>query len=211
MTMSDKSRIEWTEATWHTITAAKRIGVPVDEYVSRINSGEKWCTGCKEWHSRTLFYVDRSRSDGLAASCKGRAKRYPVQLRLFDEEEKRARCNALYRQYYAGPAGAAIRERVYARKRNLDPIPAWWREETLQEGCAYCGAPAGTLDHVIPVSTGGKSEPGNLVPACATCNSKKKDSDPRPWIAIMRPEFIERICTRPMTGIGALEILDEVA
>lgn len=41
--------------------------------------------------------------------------------------------------------------------------------------CAYCGAAAATWDHIVPVSKGGRTEPGNMLPACASCNSKKKD------------------------------------
>ncbi len=93
----------------------------------------------------------------------------------------------------------------------LEPIPDWWREEALQDGCAYCPADAETLDHVIPVAMGGQSEPGNLVPACRTCNSRKKDTDPQPWIDIMRPEFIENIGVQPMVGVGALELLEDAA
>ncbi len=30
------------------------------------------------------------------------------------------------------------------------------------------------MDHVIPLSQGGRSVKGNLVPCCKECNSKKK-------------------------------------
>lgn len=36
--------------------------------------------------------------------------------------------------------------------------------------CAYCGGPATTADHVIPVSRGGSSDDRNLVAACMACN-----------------------------------------
>jgi 5-methylcytosine-specific restriction endonuclease McrA len=38
--------------------------------------------------------------------------------------------------------------------------------------CFYCGRPATTADHVVPVSKGGGSA-ANLVPACKPCNSRK--------------------------------------
>ncbi|KPC63812.1 hypothetical protein ADL27_61320 [Streptomyces sp. NRRL F-6602] len=40
--------------------------------------------------------------------------------------------------------------------------------------CAYCGAPADTIDHIIPVAAGGGGEWGNLAPACLSCNSSKR-------------------------------------
>ncbi|TGB13887.1 HNH endonuclease [Streptomyces sp. MZ04] len=40
--------------------------------------------------------------------------------------------------------------------------------------CAYCGIPGDlTVDHVIPISRGGRHAIGNLVPACLTCNLTK--------------------------------------
>ena len=39
--------------------------------------------------------------------------------------------------------------------------------------CAYCGAPATTVDHVNPRSAGGTDHPQNLVAACQTCNRSK--------------------------------------
>ena len=207
--MGAKTKIEWADVGWHQKTAAKRVGVPIAEYVDRLHRGEKWCGDCKAWHGRDLFAKDRSRGDGLASSCEGRAHRKPkIPLTV---AEKRARANASYRRCYVGARRAAIRARAAARKRGLDPIPSWWRDRQLERGCAYCEAPATTLDHVIPVVRGGKSHPGNLVPACAKCNIKKRHHDPTPWVERMRQEFIDQIGPQPLTGLGALEILGACA
>jgi len=37
------------------------------------------------------------------------------------------------------------------------------------------------MDHVVPLTRGGKSTKGNLVPACKACNSKKKYLLPIEW------------------------------
>ena len=49
--------------------AAQRIGTSEDIYRHRLSAGLKWCTGCKAWHERSNFPVDRSRGDGLRARC----------------------------------------------------------------------------------------------------------------------------------------------
>lgn len=49
--------------------AARRAGMTPEEYFSRCNSGEKHCTKCKTWHPRDAFGEDRTRGDGLSASC----------------------------------------------------------------------------------------------------------------------------------------------
>ncbi len=47
-------------------------------------------------------------------------------------------------------------------------------QERYRHACAYCGS-AGTLqmEHVIPISRGGRHAIGNLVPACRRCNGSK--------------------------------------
>ena len=41
--------------------------------------------------------------------------------------------------------------------------------------CAYCGAPATSLDHVVPRSRGGTHSWDNVVSACGRCNHVKAD------------------------------------
>ncbi len=41
--------------------------------------------------------------------------------------------------------------------------------------CAYCGATAATIDHIIPRSRGGSHEWTNVVSACHRCNHIKAD------------------------------------
>lgn len=40
--------------------------------------------------------------------------------------------------------------------------------------CAYCGAPADTLDHIEATRLGGAHDLSNLAAACASCNSRKQ-------------------------------------
>ena len=39
--------------------------------------------------------------------------------------------------------------------------------------CQYCGAPAESIDHVIPKSRGGQNTWDNVVAACRRCNVRK--------------------------------------
>ena len=47
--------------------------------------------------------------------------------------------------------------------------------------CAYCGAIATSIDHVIPISKGGADVLGNLLPCCRPCNSSKGCKDVEQW------------------------------
>lgn len=61
----------------------------------------------------------------------------------------------------------------------------WWKRRCSKGECYYCGIsvkPAElTMDHVVPVSRGGKSTKGNVVPSCKECNTKKKQLLPMEW------------------------------
>ncbi len=62
---------------------------------------------------------------------------------------------------------------------------AWWMRKIQKGVCHYCQGQVGrellTMDHVVPLSRGGKSSKGNIVPACKTCNNKKKYLLPIEW------------------------------
>ncbi len=75
------------------------------------------------------------------------------------------------------------REKTKARRlRNSQ----WWKNRIAKGICHYCGqgfAPEElTMDHKVPLSRGGKSTKGNLVPCCKSCNNKKKYLTPADMI-----------------------------
>jgi 5-methylcytosine-specific restriction protein A len=66
----------------------------------------------------------------------------------------------------------------------------WWNNK-IQEGvCFYCNCEVGreqlTMDHVVPLSRGGKSRKGNIVAACKECNTNKKYLLPVEWEEYLR-------------------------
>ncbi len=94
--------------------AARRLGMPAHEYAARVVERQKWCTACKDWHPTFAFALDRSRSDGLKASCTDADRlRYqrtyvrkvnpgpfgprPAPARDGDKEQARRRVNVLVR------------------------------------------------------------------------------------------------------------------
>lgn len=66
-------------------------------------------------------------------------------------------------------------EKAKARKLRKSQ---WWLQKVQEGICHYCGGKFSsdeiTMDHIVPISRGGKSGKGNIVAACKTCNSKKK-------------------------------------
>jgi len=82
--------------------------------------------------------------------------------------------------------------------------------------CIYCNrnlanVPARdrTLDHVVPVASGGDNEPTNLVTCCTRCNERKGDKSL--WEQATDPQVVTRVCEaldRPINRALAKAILD---
>ena len=80
-------------------------------------------------------------------------------------------------------AGAAVALPSVIRLRNYVRVPYRARVPMSRAAlmprdryrCAYCGAKAETIDHVIPRSRGGAHSWENCVASCAPCNHRKAD------------------------------------
>ncbi len=61
----------------------------------------------------------------------------------------------------------------------------WWKNLRGKGVCYYCKhrfpPKTLTMDHVIPISRGGKSKKSNIVSCCKECNNKKKYLLPIEW------------------------------
>ena len=72
---------------------------------------------------------------------------------------------------------------------------AWWMRKIQKGICYYCHREVGrenlTMDHLVPLSRGGKSTQGNIVPACKSCNNKKKYLLPLEW-----EEYLQKLSSR---------------
>jgi 5-methylcytosine-specific restriction endonuclease McrA len=77
---------------------------------------------------------------------------------------------------------------LYAR------TPPWSKRGVLRRDrhtCAYCGGGAETVDHLLPLSRGGRNTWMNTVAACRRCNNLKANRTPpeagmhlawQPWV-----------------------------
>jgi 5-methylcytosine-specific restriction endonuclease McrA len=74
------------------------------------------------------------------------------------------------------------RERRKARELRASQ---WWKRRLSKGVCYYCWDPTPpkelTMDHIVPITRGGKSIKGNVVTACKECNNKKKHLLPMEW------------------------------
>ena len=81
------------------------------------------------------------------------------------------------------------RERTRARVLRAS---AWWKRRIADGLCFYCRRRVGvrglTMDHVVPLGRAGRSDRGNVVPACKDCNSRKRGMVPVEW-----QEYLDRL------------------
>jgi hypothetical protein len=92
-------------------------------------------------------------------------KTYPaLGLSLLDRSVK---------EYYA----------VRCTGKDLEEIRRYFSENGGYS-CIYCGSENATRwDHLIPVSQGGDTVKGNLVPACGSCDDSKQDRSIEEWLS----------------------------
>jgi 5-methylcytosine-specific restriction endonuclease McrA len=78
--------------------------------------------------------------------------------------------NARQRAYDASRGGPAARGYGHAWRKVRAQILARDRYR-----CAYCGGPAGSVDHVLSKVDGGSDDPSNLVASCKSCNTAQEN------------------------------------
>jgi 5-methylcytosine-specific restriction endonuclease McrA len=66
----------------------------------------------------------------------------------------------------------------------------WWQNLLAQAKCYYCLAELrkaeATMDHIVPISRGGRSTKGNVVLSCKNCNALKQDMTVVEWEAYLQ-------------------------
>jgi len=86
-------------------------------------------------------------------------------------------------QFFTPPEESFLKkERDKARKLRSSQ---WWKRKRSLGICQYCKnnflPKELTMDHIIPLARGGKSERFNVVPCCKECNTKKNQLFPWEW------------------------------
>jgi hypothetical protein len=111
--------------------AAKRTGTDLETYLSLINSGKRWCTGCKAWHPSSAFGIDRTIPDGLARTC--------LAFRRIRERSRYAPKPAEDRRYGPLPMSPRDGDAIQARQRVNVEVRTGRRPHPNTLPCVDCG------------------------------------------------------------------------
>jgi len=146
------------------------------EKVPGIERIQRWVRDNPERHSRALARYRKSPA--------GRA----TQKRYRNKPENREKIRQRARSY-GRTLVTKIREHLRSARRygyevsikTRAMVESWLCVVAAYgNACAYCGVSGDPMslevDHVVPRTAGGSDDLGNLVPACRSCNAKKRSS-----------------------------------
>ena len=161
-------------------------------YPYHIHGGSGWCRSCladyrrknaERERLRTRLWKKRNpeRAKQTSKRCAQRPKAVAKRRAWAKNNREKMR---LYTSRWA-KRNAAYRKALRFRRRRQSMIPPREMRALVTavlagdaHVCSYCGkgplvGKDLTIDHIVPLTRGGRNERGNLCVACATCNSRK--------------------------------------
>lgn len=159
----------------------------------------KVCTQCSRSLPLDFYTKDSQKGDGLRSYCKDCQRNYASKYRqsnpdrnkiyykqnrekLIDyQHENRERFRDVrkrWNQKNKDRNRVLAHQRRVIEKNQLGAIPenCWDLLILVYKSCGICGSEENlTMDHVIPLSLGGKHSIENLAILCKTCNSRKRN------------------------------------
>lgn len=130
---------------------------------------------------------------GRRLSTEARAKLAAANRGKSPSAETRAKIGATLRGRHPSPETRAKLSAAHLGKPRPDMVGnRRVLDASVKGDCAYCGKPATTRDHVLPLSRGGTDDPANVVVCCVSCNSSKANRTPEEWRAGTRARRMTR-------------------
>jgi 5-methylcytosine-specific restriction endonuclease McrA len=156
------------------------VSRPMDSFSKRIASKKDGlsasCKNCKKNIDADYYQKNRDVVLGSAkrwySNNKDKKKEYDSGEKRKDYNKKRQPLKNLETQNYRA-------RKIAASVDGWVLTEAWWLEQIHQQEnrCFYCkrGEVKLTVEHVFPLSKGGKHSSDNIVAACESCNYSKRD------------------------------------
>jgi 5-methylcytosine-specific restriction endonuclease McrA len=173
---------------------------PLEEFGRQGAKYRAFCKSCQRAYQRS--YVAENRETVLERKRQQSREyrvRHPERDRAYRERMKDRRREYRRDYYESNPDRIAAKRRAYyeanregwalrarARRRKMgrpDAQTLGWIRLIRNDPCAYCGAVGGgTVDHIVPISRGGRNHWANLTGACGSCNDSKGNRPLLQWI-----------------------------
>jgi 5-methylcytosine-specific restriction endonuclease McrA len=166
----------------------------------RVRNGDRTRAKDRQWRQKNLetkretdrLYAASHRREALAkakrwyAANKERKRRYDAEYRRINKARREATIRAWNKLHVDRLRFIRARRRARLTGSPTTHTEQEWVEKValLAGCCAYCGEEKQlTRDHKTPLSRGGTDDISNIVPACRSCNSRKRH--------LTTPEFLE--------------------
>lgn len=166
-----------------------------------VREGFRRCIKCGEAKPADLVHFGRKSGKYLSSWCRSCAAEHAkakMRARRADPVEREKVIEARNRhakseQGRAWKRRASVRDNHIRRQRTTQRLFDWdadrWEicKREWNWTCAYCGKSSVlSQDHFIPLSDPDcpGTFAGNIVPACASCNSRKNDRSPFVWASV---------------------------
>lgn len=158
-----------------------------------LEKGVKWCSSCHEPKPITDFHKNGNTLRSFCKKCEcSRSIKSKKETGYYNKpgvKEKRNENSRLCkRAKYKFDEEYRIRELVRCHDRRSSSKGEYSEYDWLcaiqafDNKCAYCGTASKlSMDHIVPISKGGLSEPCNIIPACQSCNSSKQNKEMLEW------------------------------
>jgi 5-methylcytosine-specific restriction endonuclease McrA len=176
----------WCKPCYAVYASEKRRASGIKQKVfSVIKDDEKSCLACNTFKAISEFSPTARGRGGVSAYCKDCAKE------KFYDPEKARQSTQRYRANNLERWRAMHRVNMFKRRHKImASADGTVTDDFLKglyntESCVYCNKETPpskrTADHVIPLIRGGAHSAFNLVMACMSCNSSKKDLLVEEW------------------------------
>jgi hypothetical protein len=141
-------------------------------------------------HNRTEKARERQKRYRATEKCAIRLRRYYLTQKSkarYERWRRSEKCKAARHRYRQTPKGRYQKvsnehKRRVLKGRSATLTMAEWQHilDLYKHCCAYCGRSDAILtqDHYVPLCKGGHHSAENVVPACKSCNSRKRDRLP---------------------------------
>lgn len=162
----------------------------------------KTCVKCNREKELTEFYKQRSSKNGFQSSCISCTKiSQAIYHKKWYQEHKESKLSSNAAWFAANPDKFNEYQRTYfqsnqdkwklkGHRRRALKLHGGVYSVTVKEitnmmkrPCFYCGEESKHIDHIIPLSRGGRHSIGNLIQACASCNLSKSNKLIIEWSA----------------------------
>lgn len=170
---------------------------PVSEFYKRHGKPDSSCKSCaREYLAKTKEqrssyhkeYYSKTKEHKLERSKINYLKNRELRKKQITEWNKanRDRINYLQRERYKTNPESKIEHKHRRRARlynnGVYEVSAKFLRNLRNSPCVMCGSTDNiSVDHIVPVSRGGRHAEGNLQPLCGLCNSSKSNRTMMEW------------------------------